>query len=197
MTQYAISTLAGRVLGFAESDTMPVLHDAGRIAHVMVTPVPGWPTAPTATSELWVSNGELRWVEAGLLDECRAECIAKTYRDVDAVYEAAIGKREPEYVEAESVARAYLAADPKPAIVSDYITAHAANNATGLVQTNDWAAQQIVERADAFRWAKLQMRTMRFTRQRDMRTATTHEALNAAVAQWEGFITWLRSTLGL
>lgn len=142
-------------------------------------------------------DGAVEWIEMGVLADYQANAIAKTYADVDAVYEIAIGRRATEYARAEEAARAFLAASEAPAVVSDYIAGHAANNPTGEVQTSAWAAQQIIERADAFRWAELQMRNLRFARQRDMRAAATHEELAAAVALWEGFITWLRATLGL
>lgn len=72
MTHYAISTLPGRVLGFLESDTMPVLHDPQRIAHAMIQPVAGWPVAPTPTSELWIANGELYWYDPSTIEQAHA-----------------------------------------------------------------------------------------------------------------------------
>ncbi len=150
-------------------------------------------------------GARLKWVDFGVMPEweppalagLQAEAIAKTYVDVDAVYDAAVGRRATEYEQAEAAARAYLAAAVEPAVVSEYITGHAQNNPTGQQQTNAWAARQIIERADAFRWAVLQMRSVRFARQTDMRAATTIEELAAAVTEWEEFLTWLRSTLDL
>ena len=137
------------------------------------------------------------WEEDAPIADLAEVAIAKTYPDVDAIYQQAIGMRATEYARAEEAARAYLAADPKPAVVSGYITGHAENNPTGQVQTCEWAAQQIIERADAFRWAELQMRNVRFARQADMRAATTIAELEAAVQAWEDFLTWLREMLGL
>ncbi|KQQ86444.1 hypothetical protein [Massilia sp. Leaf139] len=194
--QYAISDQVGQVLGFAEEERMPALPD-GLVAHVMVERVPSFPEPPWPTSTLHVANNELYWVETAPLEQAKELAIARTYVDVDAVYEAAIGRRGTEYTRAEDAARVYLAADPKPAVVSGYITGHALTNPTGQVQSEAWAAQQIVERADAFRWAELQMRNVRFARQADMRAAITPEDLATAVGQWNDFITWLRSTLGL
>lgn len=153
--------------------------------------------APPGARLKWVDFGVMPEWEAPALAELQAEAIAKTYVDVDAVYDAAVGRRGTEYEQAEAAARAYLAAVVEPAVVSEYITGHAQNNPTGQQQTNEWAARQIIERADAFRWAALQMRTVRFARQADMRAATTTEELAAAVAEWEEFLTWLRSTLDL
>jgi len=194
--QYALSYTDGEVYGFVDSDRMPELGD-GFIAHVMVDRVPFFPRMAAPTTKLYVINGVLHKVGPDELDALKAEAIAKTYPDVDAIYDAAVGRRVTEYARAEEAARAYLAAEVPPAVVSDYITGHATNNPTGQQQTNEWAARQIIERADAFRWAELQMRNVRFARQADMRAAGTPEELEAAVAQWEEFLTWLRLTLSL
>lgn len=162
----------------------------------LLTERPEW-SAPAGARLRWIDFGVAPMWEVPHLGELQGAAIARTYSDVDGVYQAAVGSREPEYTEAAAIARAYLAADVKPAPASEYITGHALNNPTGQVQSEAWAAQQIVERADAFNWAKLQMRNVRFARQADMRAATTPDELAVAVSAWDDFITWLRATLGL
>lgn len=123
-----------------------------------------------------------------------AAAIGRTYHDVDAIYTAAVGNRTDEYREAEDAARAYVSAGytgPVSAYVSDF----ALDNPTGVAQTNAWSADQIIGRADAFHAAKLLMRSQRFASQAEMRAATTIEELNAAVADWSGFIVSLRAQL--
>lgn len=122
--------------------------------------------------------------------------IAKTYRDVDSIYTAAVGNRTDEYREAEDAARAYVAAGYTGS-VSAYVSDFALSNPTGVAQTDAWSADQIIARADAFHAAKLSMRSRRFSSQADMRAANTMEELNAAVADWSGFIVNLRAQLGL
>jgi len=164
-----------------------------------------WRRLPEQLAWGAVPGGRLKWVDFGVapewegppLADLQAAAIAKTYADVDAIYDAAVGRRVSEYARAEEAARAYLAAEVEPSVVSDYITGHATNNPTGQQQTNEWAARQIIERADAFRWAELQMRNVRFARQADMRAAVSPEELATAVGGWEEFLTWLRSTLDL
>lgn len=158
----------------------------------LVGAVPVW----REKQRLRLVNHELQWQYVVPLADSMTDAIARTYVDVDAVYEAAIGKREREYTPAAAAARAYLAfVGPRPEseVVSDFITGHA----RAKKQTNLWAAQQIVERADAFEWAVVQLRNVRFDRQADMEAATTHEELAAAVLAWKEFITWLRGVLGL
>jgi hypothetical protein len=168
----------------------------GYAAHLLTQPLP-WASRPSDAYQLKWNGGEPVWVEVVPLVDMQASAIAQTYVDVDAVYAAAVGNRTPEYTEAEAAARAYLAVDPKPAVVSEFITDHAQDNPTGDVQTNDWAAQQIVEKADVLKWAVRQMRKVRFARQADMRAAATPQELAVAVQAWNDFITWLRSTLRL
>lgn len=124
------------------------------------------------------------------------EAIANTYRDVDAVYNDAVGQRGPEYADAETDARAFVAAG-YAGEVSPFVSDFALHNPTGTVESNQWAADNIIARADAFRSAKLAMRSTRFVRQEEMRAATTSAALQAAVGAWEAFIAGLRAQLGL
>lgn len=152
-------------------------------------------TAPTATSLPKFGEGVPYWLETDITAAVAA-AIAKTYVDVDTIYDLAVGRRTTEYSNAEAAAVAYKAAG-FTGPVSDYISGHAASNPTGQVQTNAWAAQQIIERADAFRWAELQMRNVRFARQAAMRAAASDEELAVAVGAWDGFIEFVRSNLGL
>lgn len=131
--------------------------------------------------------------EAAALQLQTAAAIAATYRDVDAVYSDAIGQRGPEYADAETDARAFIAGGELTAYVSDF----AQDNPTGQAQSNQWAAENIIARADAFRSAKLAMRSARFARQTEMRAATTTAALQLAISSWEGFIAGVRAQLGL
>lgn len=126
----------------------------------------------------------------------KADAIAKTYRDVDAVYDAAVGRRTTEYQKAEEDARAYREAG-YIGDVSTRISKYAEKNPTGQPQTNQWAADQIIARADAFHEAEDSMRDVRFDCQAAMRAATSAEELATAVAAWNTFVAEMRQTLGL
>lgn len=190
--------------------------DAAARAAAGIEPLFGTtPPAITVTQKRtvtgYVRDGQNRWVEVWVVSEMTAPeiaardaalrakadaAIAATYLDVDAVYVAAIGQRQSEYTDAETAARAYAAAG-YAGTPSAYVTGFAANNPTGIAQTNRWSADQIIARADAFVTAKLAMRNTRFLRQADMRAATTEAALSTAIANWNGFIAALRAQLGL
>ncbi len=139
------------------------------------------------------------WVSAAAVPDLAgmlAQALAQTYLDVDLVHRDAVGSRATEYQEAEAAARAVLAPGFEgPA--DDYVRGFALHNPTGQEQTDQWAAEQIVARADAFRWAQKSMRTLRFQRQAEMRAAVTAEELHSVVALWSGFIATLRAQLGL
>lgn len=130
------------------------------------------------------------------LEALKAASIEKTYADVDAVIVAAVGSRAEEYKEAEAAARAFLQGGDE-ADVDVSVSSYALYNPTGQVQTNTWAAEQIIQRADAFRGAQKMMRAERFARQAKMRGAETPEELAAVVEGWEAFIAGVRSALGL
>lgn len=198
MRSYAlVQGLQGtRVLGFFEDVAEgPITIEAPYQA--TAEPVLNYPVADSPTKELHIdAAGALYWVETATLAELKAAAIAKTYRDVDAIYDDAIGRRATEYKEAEEAARAFASAGFTGS-VSVYVSSFAQYNPTGSVQTNQWSAEQIIARADAFLLAQSAMRTMRFARQAQMQAAEDLAALAAAVAAWGGFILNLRSQLGL
>lgn len=136
------------------------------------------------------------WVETEELSTLKAQAIARTYVDVDAVYRDAIGYRATVYAIAEADARAYKAGG-YTGEVSEYVAGYARKNYTLAAQSNQWAADQIILRADAFRVAELAMRNTMFACQVDMRAASSPEALVVAIATWNGFIAALRAQLGL
>ena len=130
------------------------------------------------------------------LDAMKVAAIAKAYTDVDAVIGAAIGNRAEEYKDAEAAAREYLVSGGEgDADVA--VSSYAMYNPTGELQTNAWAAKQIIQRADAFRAAQKAMRAERFARQAEMRMASTKEELAVAVDSWQGFISNVFASLEL
>jgi hypothetical protein len=151
--------------------------------------------SPTARAR-WLDTPEPVWVETATLDDLKAAAITKTYADVDKVHFDAVGNRATEYQDAERAARAF-AADSFQGEADDDVHSYALDNTTGEVQTDQWAAESIIARADAFRAAQKAMRNARFKRQSEMRAAATPEELMAVAAAWDGFIAGLRAQLGL
>lgn len=130
------------------------------------------------------------------LKALRASAMAKTYADVDAVTRSAVGDRAEEYRDAEAAARGFVAAGYEGA-VDESVSSYAQYNPTGQEQSNTWAADQIIARADAFRAAQKTMRARRFASQSEIRLADTPEAIEAAVEAWSEFIAGIRAALGV
>lgn len=135
-------------------------------------------------------------VDMRVLADILAPALAKPYADIDAVVRDAVGNRTEEYKDAEADARAYKAAGYIGTIPPS-VNCYAQHNLTGSAQTGQWAADDIIARADAFSAAKLSMRESRFASQFAMRAATTNAELDAAVAAWNSFIAQIRAQLGL
>lgn len=153
-------------------------------------------SAPTPTCTLQWENGAPAWIETASLDDRKNAAIAKCYTDIDAIYADAVGNRTEEYKDAESDARAFKDAG-YTGTVSDYVHDYALNNPTGTAQTDQWAADQIISRANAFAQAKLSMRSQRFSSQAALRAAAVNADVDAAVSDWNNFIDTTRANLGL
>lgn len=126
----------------------------------------------------------------------KAAAIDKAFTDVDHVTRAAIGDRVEEYRQAEEEARAYRLAGYTGEVSLD-ISAYAEHNSTGAKQTNRWAADGIIARADAFRQAQTTMRAGRFEYQAKMRDARDAAGLDKVLEAWNAFIAGVRQALGL
>lgn len=148
---------------------------------------------PTPTAQPYWRNDALVWVEEQRLPDAIADAVARCYADIDAIYAAAIGNRQAEYTDAEADARAFVAGG----VATENIAGFARANPTGTEQSNLWAAEQIIARADAFRAAQVAMRSQRFDTQAAMRACATPAALAQVVYLWNAFILGLRAQLGI
>jgi hypothetical protein len=136
------------------------------------------------------------WVFVEPLSTRLAKALSKCYTDIDTVVRDAVGERAEEYKEALADAQAFADsgyAEPAPESVAKF----AQKNPTMQIQTNTWAAQQVIGRATALANARKSMRDQRFDSQYDMRAATNVEELDNAVAAWDAFILSIRAQLGL
>lgn len=201
MTYYADVLPSGRVracLGYEQPETgppQPLWEGQAEGQVIQLTGPIDWASTSETAVLHWIDGG-FAWVETATLDDLKAAAIARTYPDVDKVHFDAVGNRATEYQEAERAARAFADAGYEGE-AEDEVHGFALNNPTGQAQTDRWAADRIISQADAFRTAQRMMRSVRFQRQAEMRSATTPEELNAIVAAWSGFIAGLRVQLGL
>ncbi|MDY0965432.1 hypothetical protein [Massilia sp. CFBP9026] len=194
MKSYVTYDAVGRLTGGFLQEVQPE-HEASHIeVHESVRI--NW-TAFRATSErTGVEPIDTPVDDAAILRAKVEKAIAQTYSDVDAVTFAAVGNRAEEYKDAEAAARAFAAAG----YVGDVdvgVASYAQFNPTGQEQNLQWAADQIIQRADVFAQAKLAMRTERFAHQAAMRSAANADELGAAVSAWDAFIAATRTSLGV
>lgn len=125
----------------------------------------------------------------------QAQNIAACLTDYDAFYDALFGRRETELLKEESAARDFAAAE-YTGTVPDYVATYAANNAAGA-QTDQVAAQEIIERADARHATMKAMHLQRQVSQAQMRAATLAKHLKIATVAWKDFLHQKRVAHGL
>lgn len=145
---------------------------------------------PFTPDEETAEDARLAAITAAALPNAKASAIAKTYSDVDAIYDLAIGNRAEEYKQAEVDARAFKAAG-YTGTPSAYVSGWAA--VKGL--TNTQSADAIIARADALTAAKLSLRNQRFTSQASINAATTSIEVDTAIAAWDVFIAATKAAL--
>ena len=112
--------------------------------------------------------------------------------DADSIYVAALGNRATEYAEAETEAQAFKAVNYEGA-VPPYVQAWA--TATG--NSAQWAADNIIATADAWRTAQIAIRAHRLDCKEQARKATTQDELDTVSATWAAFVTSIKAQLGI
>lgn len=126
---------------------------------------------------------------AANLAAARAEFIRKIDGDADAIYAAVQGNRTTEYLDAEQQALAYKAASytgTVPPSVQSWATPNG--------KTAQWATDDILATAAAWRPAKEAIRANRLALKIQAQTATD---LAPLMAQWAAFLVTIRAALGV
>ena len=146
----------------------------------------------TYVNGVWtVVTGKEAMVAAALAP-LKAAFIKKVDTDVDAIYDAAVGNRGPEYDQASLDANAFKAASyggTIPSSVSSWATA------------KGWSAQvaadDIIAAAARLAAARDAIRAQRLLRKEQAKATTDSTALETVSAQWVGFVAAVRSQLGV
>lgn len=112
--------------------------------------------------------------------------------DADAIYTAALGSRATEYAEAEAQAQAFKDAGYAGAAPA-YVQAWA--DAKG--QTAQWAADDILATAAAWRAAQTAIRANRLARKEAARNAADVAALATVTTAWQAFVVAIKAQLGV
>lgn len=118
--------------------------------------------------------------------------VKKIDHDVDAIYAESVGNRVTEYALAEQEAIAYKAdgyTGDVPQTVQSWASAKG--------QTAKWASDDMIVTANGWRVAQGAMRAQRLTSKESARKATTIVELMAIASTWDGFVSYIRSQLGI
>lgn len=131
------------------------------------------------------------------LEQIRSGALVRIDADVDAITATVIGNRGVEYVEAEAQALAYQQAGytgTVPSMVQAWVNAKAIE---GVTWTAQQAADDILLTAAQWRGAVDAIRTQRLNAKAYVRVAADQQALDLALAQWAGFVAFIRQQLGI
>lgn len=137
----------------------------------------------------WVQQWSVRPASPEVRQARVAEFCRQIDADVDAIYGAVQGNRATEYLIAESDASGYKAAG----YVGD-VPPSVACWATAKTQTSQWAADDILSTAAAWRSAQSNIRATRLACKEAARIAND---AYIAKAQWSTFLATIKATLGL
>ena len=129
---------------------------------------------------------------AVVLAAARAAALVKIDADTDEVYGDVVGNKAEEYRSAESDAKAFIAANYL-GTAGGGVTSWA----TAKAWTTTQAADDILAQATAWRGAQNAIRANRLAQKEAARAAADLAGLGAITAQWNGFLTAIRTQLGV
>lgn len=108
----------------------------------------------------------------------------------DELITAAIGRRDTEYLQAEKQAQEFIAAGYK-GNTYPYVSSWA----TAKNETNEWAADNIIETATAWREVQSDLRAKRLMHKENVRNSETQEEIDTVMASWHGYINALKQSM--
>ncbi len=129
---------------------------------------------------------------AARLAELKANAIRGIDSDTDAIYGAVLGNRGIEYQDAGTAATAYKAAG-----YSGTVPSEVQSWATAKAQTAQWAADDILSTATAWKIAQDAIRSTRLTKKEAVRNSADATAVATILAAWSGFVAYIRGQLGV
>ncbi len=121
-----------------------------------------------------------------------AALVKQVDADADAIYTAALGNRATEYAEAEAQAQMF-----KDSGYAGAVPAYVKAWADATAKTAQWAADDILSTAAAWRTAQTAIRANRLARKEAARKAGSVAEIGAVKAQWSAFVVAIKAQLGL
>lgn len=178
------------LIGFSPVDIVVPVYDPVTQYATETTPVL---TAKGHWEQAWTITDKTPEViaaeAASAILTARTALLKQIDADTDAIYLAVQGYRGPEYMLAETDATAY-----KDAGYTGTVPSSVQSWATAKSQTAQWAADDILATAAAWRTAQASIRAQRLARKEQARTAAD---LAPVATGWAGFVAAIRAALGV
>lgn len=139
---------------------------------------------------LIVDNVELESINTKQLQDKKSQSLKLIDESSDELITAAIGRRDTEYLQAEKQAQEFIAAGYK-GNTYPYVSSWA----TAKNETNEWAADNIIETATAWREVQSDLRAKRLMHKENVRNSETQEEIDTVMASWQLYIKTLKQSL--
>ena len=111
---------------------------------------------------------------------------------IDAIYAKVVGNRFAEYQDAATEAKAF-----KDTLYLGTAGTSVTSWATVKAKTNQWAADDILATATAWKGVQAQMRSVRLAHKEQARNASVYAQLAPIEASWAGTLTAIKTALGI
>lgn len=139
---------------------------------------------------LIVDNVELESINTKQLQDKKSQSLKLIDESSDELITAAIGRRDTEYLQAEKQAQEFIAAGYK-GNTHPYVSSWAiAKN-----ETDEWAADNIIETATAWREVQSDLRAKRLLHKENVRNSATLQDIDTVMGSWKMYINALKQSV--
>lgn len=141
-------------------------------------------------NNLIVDNIELESINIKQLQDKKSQSLKFIDESSDDVITAVIGRRDTEYLQAEKQAQEFIDAG-YTGNTHPYVSSWAiAKN-----ETDEWAADNIIETATAWREVQSDLRAKRLLHKENVRNSATQQDIDTVMASWQLYIKTLKQSL--
>lgn len=141
-------------------------------------------------NNLIVDNVELESINKKQLQDKKSQSLKFIDESSDELITAAIGRRDTEYLQAEKQAQEFIAAGYK-GNTYPYVSSWAiAKN-----ETDEWAADNIIETAAAWREVQSDLRAKRLMHKENVRNSLTIKEIDTVMGSWKMYINTLKQSV--
>ena len=139
---------------------------------------------------LIVDNAELESINIKQLQDKKSQSLKFIDESSDDVITAVIGRRDTEYLQAEKQAQEFIDAG-YTGNTHPYVSSWAiAKN-----ETDEWAADNIIETATAWREVQSDLRAKRLLHKENVRNSATQQDIDTVMGSWKMYINTLKQSV--